>query len=122
MHEENIANFTEQRSSQDAKSLCWSRYALPIMGPEDSLLCSQELSTNLHPEGDISNSHPTSLRSIFILPSHLCLGVQSYLFLSGFLTKIVYAFLIYPMYATCLTHLILLDFFILIIFGEGCKL
>jgi hypothetical protein len=33
-------------------------------------------------------TQPTSLTSIFILPSHLCLGLLSGLFLSGFPTKI----------------------------------
>jgi hypothetical protein len=38
-------------------------------------------------------------------------------FPSGFLSKIVYAFLIYPMPTSQTTHLVLLDF--LIIFREG---
>jgi len=44
--------------------------------------------------------HPTSLRKILI-SSHICLGLLSGLFPSGFLTKILYTFLISPMYATC---------------------
>jgi hypothetical protein len=35
------------------------------------------------------------------LSSHLCLGVTSDLFSSAFPTKILYAFLISPIYATC---------------------
>jgi len=54
-------------------------------------------------------SHPISLRFILILPFHLHLGLPIGLFPSGFLTKILYTFLISPMHATCPTHLILLD-------------
>jgi len=43
------------------------------------------------------------------------------LFPSGFLTKILYAFLISPMHMTCSTHLILLDLITLMIFGEMYK-
>jgi len=46
-------------------------------------------------------SHPISLRSILILFSHLHLELLSGLCPSGFLTKILYAFLMSPMHATC---------------------
>jgi hypothetical protein len=51
------------------------------------------------------------------LSTHLRLGLPSGLFLSGFPTNILYAFLS-PIRATCLRHLILLDLIILIMFGE----
>jgi hypothetical protein len=44
-------------------------------------------------------SHPISLRSISILTPHLCLRLTSSIFPSGFHAKILYAFLISPMYA-----------------------
>jgi hypothetical protein len=47
------------------------------------------------------------LRSILIL-SYLLLSFPSGLFPSGFPTKMFYAFLIFPMRATCLAHLTLL--------------
>jgi len=47
-----------------------------------------------------TTSHPLSLRYILI-SCHLCLGLLSTFFPSGFPTKILYAFLISPMYTTC---------------------
>jgi len=46
------------------------------------------------------------LRFILIL-TYLCMNLLSGLLPSGFPTKIVYAFLIYSIYVTCSTHLIL---------------
>jgi len=53
------------------------------------------------------------------LSSHLCLGLLSGPFLSGFPTKILYAFLISPIYATSHAHFILLNLITLIIFSEA---
>jgi hypothetical protein len=56
------------------------------------------------------------LRFIVILSFHLCLGLPNGAFPSGFLNKILYAFLISLMFATVLIHIVLLDLVILIIF------
>ena len=62
--------------------------------------------------------HPTSWRSILILSAHLCLGLLSGLFPSGFPTKTLYTPLSSPLNATCPAHLILLDFITRTILGE----
>jgi hypothetical protein len=65
-------------------------------------------------------SYPVSLRSILILSTHQQLGLPCGRFPSSFSTNILYAFS--PIRATCHTHLIHLDFIILIILGEEYKL
>ena len=62
--------------------------------------------------------HPTSWRPTLILSSHLCLGLPSGLFSSGFPTKNLYTSLLSPIHATCPAHLILPDFISWTILGE----
>jgi len=61
--------------------------------------------------------HPTSWRSI-LLSSHLCLGLPSGFFTSGFPTKTLYMPLLSSICATCPAHLILLNLIIQTILGE----
>jgi len=62
--------------------------------------------------------HPISWRAIFLLSSHLRLGLPSGLFPSDFTTKICIHFSSPPIRATCPAHLILLDLITRIMLGE----
>jgi len=73
----------------------------------------------MHP---VHNFPPIYPWSILMLSYHLLLCLPSFLFLSGFLTKISCVWLISPMRATCLAHLILINFINIIIFCEALKL
>jgi hypothetical protein len=66
----------------------------------------------------INPVHPTSCRSIWLLSSHLWLGLPSVLLTLGFLTKFLYTPFLSPVRATCPAHLILLDFITQTMFGE----
>jgi hypothetical protein len=66
--------------------------------------------------------HPIFLKSILILSNHLRLFLPSGLFSSDYPTTILHAFLFAPICATCPTHLIHLDLFILSILGKKYKL
>jgi len=91
----------------------------------DSHSASQEisllLSPNVHYRVHTIPSHPISVRYILILTPHLRLGLSSGLFPSGFPIKTFYAFLMYPMHATC-PHLVPLNLITVIILGEAYKL
>jgi hypothetical protein len=62
--------------------------------------------------------HHIYLIPLLILSSHLLLFLLIGLFPFGFPTKTLYAFLFFPIHATCSAHLILIDLICLIIFDE----
>jgi len=89
------------------------------MEPEVSLLhsqlpatCPYPVATTIHP----IPPHPTSCRSILILPTHLCLGPPSGLFPSGFPTKTLYTPLLSLVRSTSRAYFIL-DFITRTILG-----
>ena len=92
------------------------------MEPECSLPHSQEPSTRPYSEPDQSSPcpHSTSWRPILTFSSHLRLVLPNGLFSLGFPTKILYAPRLFPLHATYLANLILLDLIAPIIFGGGC--
>ena len=49
----------------------------------------------------IHSSYPVSWKFIFLLLSYLCLGLPSVIFPSSFLTRTLYAPLLYPLPVTC---------------------
>ena len=91
------------------------------MEPEGSSPQSQVPANCPYPEPARSipyPPHPTSWRSILILPSYLRLGFPSGLFSSGFPTWTLYRPLLSPIRATFPAHPILLDFITRTIMGE----
>jgi len=88
------------------------------METEDSLPHSQAKTTSHYPELAQSHSPPISWRTILILSSHLRLGLPSCLFPTGFPTKHLYTPLLSPYVLPAPTHLIILDFITLTIFGD----
>ena len=94
------------------------------MKPEDSLPHLQVPANCPYPEPDRTSPyppHPSFLRSILILSSHLRLGLPSDLLPSGFLTTTLYTPLLPSIRATCPAHLILLDWITRTILGEQYK-
>jgi hypothetical protein len=100
-------NSVEQSSSWEADSHLDSheipRRFLKLKG---SLLCLQKSTIGLCPESDESTHHHISL-FILVPPSYQRLGLPSGLFLSGYKTKTVYAFLLSPINSVVLVRILL---------------
>jgi len=87
------------------------------MEPKGSLPNLYAPATSPYPQPD-NAPQPTLWRSILILSFHLCLGLPSGVFPSGFPTKILYTPLLSPIHAIFPPHLILLDLITRKILGE----
>ena len=94
------------------------------MEPEGSLPHSQQLATCPYPKPDRSSPcpHPTSLRPILILSSHLRLDLPSGLPLSGIATKILYTPVPSPIRATCTAYFSPLNYLTYFFFATGLNL
>jgi hypothetical protein len=75
-----------------------------------AFITSRHLSLSWASSIHFTPTHRTSWRPILILSFNLRLDLPSGFFLSGFLTKTLYTPLLFHIRATCLAHLILLDF------------
>jgi len=114
--EQNPSSEANSRSSsQEIPRLLWKLKVLYRVPKSPSLVLSWARRIQS------TTSHPMSLRSVLILSSYLFLRLPSGLFPSGFLTEILYTFLISPIRAKSPTYLILLDFITLIIFVKGAS-
>jgi hypothetical protein len=99
-------------ASQEIPRVLWNTESITMFKSARHLSLSEARSIQFMP------THPTSLRSILILYSHLRQGLQSLLFLSGLPTKTLYAPLVFPIRTTFPAHLTLLDFITRIVFCE----
>jgi hypothetical protein len=88
------------------------------MKSESSLAYSLAIGPCYEPDESIPHRHTLFLRTIILLFSNLLLGLPNELFLSGSLTRMLYAFFNYFMLAACYTHFILLGLIIAITYGE----
>jgi hypothetical protein len=120
-----LTNFMELNPSQEDTS-CAATWDLPNI--IWNLKFHYQITSALCRRGSWARSFqsmppcPVSLRSILIISTHLCLGLPSGLFHSGFPINILYAFLFAPISVTCPAHLILMHFVILIILDKEYKL
>jgi hypothetical protein len=101
----NITSFVQESPWETTSHS--SRNSQSFMELEGSLPCHRgpplvPSLSEMHPGHTL---HPPSLRSILILSSHLCLGLQSGIFPSGFQTKILDIF-VFSMHTTWPAHFI----------------
>jgi hypothetical protein len=101
----------EQSPSSEANWFCsQSRNPPAFYGTTRKFITVLTSSRHLSLSCANSIQHPQPLRSILILYSHLLLGLPNGLFPSGFPTNTLCTPLPSSIHATCLAHLIILDF------------
>jgi hypothetical protein len=111
-------NSTRHSSSSEANSSSDSQ-EIPHIFTNPKLHCcfhdSLPFVPTLSQIKPIHAPHPIFWRYILISSSHLCLGLASCLFHSGFPTKTSYAFLFSSIHDTCSVHLSLLHLIVLVV-------
>jgi len=105
-----LTNSMEQSPCWEASSYSGSQIPCLLWNPKVHYCVHKSLPLVPIPKPDDCSPHlPTLSLNSILISSHLHLDLPYDHFLSGFLTKIRCAFLIFLMHVTCPVHLILLD-------------
>jgi hypothetical protein len=114
-----LSNYKQQSPSSKADSSSASqKFPRSFMEREVSVASTKARHLPLSRTTWIHNMAYYFFKIYFNITLHLCRGLPSGIFLSGFPIKILHSFLFSPMHATCCTHLILLDLITIIILGR----
>ena len=116
-----LTNYMAQSPSWEANSFSANQEIPHILWNQKVYYRIHKSPPPVHTLSQINQAHalhPTSWRSIFILPLYIRLCLRSGLFPSRFPTKTLYASSLYPTRATYPANLILLDSVTRLIFGD----
>jgi hypothetical protein len=112
-----------KHSPSEVKSFSYSRTSLPSVEPDISVLCPQQFDIDsLFILNPVLTLEHDSHKIQFSVPPTMTVSSKIVSSLELFEPKLLFAFLISPIRATCPAHHTLLDFTILKIFEEVYKL